>query len=64
LLSLPEVDVGWKRSETERSETKPGKGAFCFFFGVRPAGPTVASIVSTVLRGDESDQHEPELGAS
>ena len=41
MLSLPEDDVGWERSETERSETKPGKGAFCFFFGVRPAGPSL-----------------------
>lgn len=48
----------------ERSKTKPGAGAFCFFCGVRPAGPTVASLVSTILRGDESDQQEPELSAS
>jgi hypothetical protein len=64
MLSLPEDDVGWERSETERSETKPGEGVFRFFFGVRPAGPTVASLVSTILRGDESDQQEPELDAS
>lgn len=63
-MSLPEDDVGWERSETEPSETKSGEGVFCFFFGVRPAGPTVASLVSTILRGDEPDQHKPELGAS